>query len=209
VVGVVADVHSTQLERDPTLTVYVPFWKNAYQASQIVVRPSSDGKSLAADLRRTLQSIDGALPAPRIRTMEEIVAESMTQRKFQMNVAVAFGVSALALAALGIYGVVAYGITLRRRELGIRMALGARTAQVRGLVLWRGLRPVAAGLVLGMVAALSAGRLARSLLFGVTPSDSVTLAAVAAALGCVATLACLMPARSATAIDPSRVLRDE
>ena len=133
----------------------------------------------------------------------------MTQRRFQMRVAAAFGISALLLAALGIYGVVAYGIALRRRELGIRMALGARSQQVWRMMLWQGLRPVTGGLVAGMLAALAAGRLIRSLLFGVGAVDGLTLGSVAAALACVATLACLVPARSAASIDPSRVLRDE
>jgi predicted permease len=209
VVGVVADVHSTQLERDPTLMLYVPFWKQAYQATEFVVRSAADPASLREEVRKTLQSIDPAIPAPKMRTMEEIVDESVAQRRFQMRVAAAFGVSALLLAALGIYGVVAYGIALRRRELGIRMALGARTQQVWRMVVWQGLRPVTAGLAVGMLAALAAGRLVRSLLFGVSATDGLTLGAVAAGLACVATLACLLPARYAARIDPSRVLRDE
>ncbi|MGA7241165.1 MAG: FtsX-like permease family protein [Bryobacteraceae bacterium] len=118
---------------------------------------------------------------------------------------VAFGIAALLLAALGIYGVVAYGISLRRREMGVRMALGARAAQVRAMVLIRGIRPVAAGLAIG----LATGRLIHTLLFGVAPSDALTLARVVAALACVAILACLLPARAAARIDPARVLRDE
>ncbi len=209
IVGVVADVHTTQLELDPTLMLYVPFWKQAYQATQFVVRSTADPANLREEVRKTLQSIDPAIPAPKMRTMEEIVDESVAQRRFQMRVAAAFGISALLLAALGIYGVVAYGIALRRRELGIRMALGARTQQVWRMVVWQGLRPVTAGLAAGMLAALAAGRLVRSLLFGVGATDGLTLGAVAAALACVATLACLLPARHAARIDPSRVLRDE
>jgi predicted permease len=209
VVGVVADVHSTELEHDPTLMIYVPFWKQAYQATQFVVRSAADPASLREEVRKTLQNIDPGIPAPKMRTMGEIIDESVAQRRFQMNVAAAFGISALLLAALGIYGVVAYGIALRRRELGIRMALGARSQQVWRMVLWQGLRPVTTGLLAGMLAALAAGRLIRSLLFGVGTADGLTLGSVAAALACVATLACLVPARYAARIDPSRVLRDE
>ena len=209
VVGVVADVHSTQLERDPTLMIYVPFWKSAYQVSDLVVRSSADPSTLMESVRRALQSIDAGLPAPLMRTMEEIVAESVAQRRFQMRIALAFGVSALLLAALGIYGVVAYGASLRRRELGIRMALGARPGEVRGLVLWQGLRPVAIGLVTGLLVALAAGRVIRSLLFGISPFDGFILGAVALALASIATLACLLPAHSAASLDPFRVLRDE
>jgi predicted permease len=209
VVGVVADVHTTQLERDPTLILYVPFWKQAYQATGFVVRSAADPAALREEVRKTLQSIDPAIPAPKMRTMAEIIDESVAQRRFQMRVAGAFGISALLLAALGIYGVVAYGIALRRRELGIRMALGARAQQVWRMVLWQGLRPVTAGLAAGMLAALAAGRLIRSMLFGVGAADLFTLTSVAIALACVATLACLLPARYAARIDPSRVLREE
>jgi putative ABC transport system permease protein len=175
----------------------------------LVVRSSGDPRALAADLRRVLQSLDSGIPAPKMRTMGEIVEESVAQRRFQMRVAVAFAGAALLLAALGIYGVVAYGITLRRRELGIRMALGARAAEVRRLVLAQGLRPVLLGLAGGMAIALAAGSLVRSLLFGIAATDGMTLATVIAVLASVATLACLMPALSAAAIDPARVLRDE
>jgi predicted permease len=210
VVGVVGDVHSTRLERDPTMIIYVPFWRDAHhQVSDLVVRTADDPRALASDLRRVLREIDPGIPAPKMRTMGEIVEESVAQRRFQMRVAVAFAASALLLAALGIYGVVAYGITLRRRELGIRMALGARAAEVRGLVLRQGLRPVVLGLAGGLAIALAAGSVVRTLLFGISPADGMTLGAVALVLSIVAALACLMPAQSAAGIDPARVLRDE
>ena len=209
IVGVVGDVHTTQLERDPTLMIYVPFWRSAYQVSDLVIRSSIDPHALEQDVRRTIQSLDSAIPAPKMRTMQELVDQSVAQRRFQMEVAAAFGIAALLLAALGIYGVVAYGISLRRRELGVRMALGARAAQVRGMLLRRGLKPVVAGLSVGMAASLAAGRLVHSLLFGVAPTDGLTLAGVAAALASVATLACVLSARAAARIDPARILRDE
>jgi putative ABC transport system permease protein len=206
VVGVVGDVHTSQLERDPTLMFYVPFWKQPWQVAHLVVRGA---RVSPEEVRRTIQAIDPGIPAPKMRTMDEIGGESVAQRRFQMRVAAAFAVSALLLAALGIYGVVAYGVTLRRRELGIRMALGARAGEVRRLVVRQGLRPVMLGLGFGMLAALGAGRLVRTLLFGVSPTDGWTLSAVAAGLALVAALACLMPAHSASRIDPGRVLREE
>jgi predicted permease len=206
VVGVVGDVHSSQLESDPTLMFYTPFWKQSWQVSDLVVRGEG---VMPEEVRRTIQAIDSGIPAPKMRTMDEIVSESVAQRRFQMRVAAAFAVSALLLAALGIYGVVAYGVTLRRRELGIRMALGARAGEVRRLVVWQGLRPVTIGLACGLAGALAAGRLVRALLFGVSATDGVTLSAVAVGLALVATLACLMPAHSAARIEPSRVLRED
>jgi predicted permease len=209
IVGVVGDVYATQLERDPTMMIYVPFWRTAFQVSDVVVRSSIDPRALEQDIRRAIQSLDSAIPAPKMRTMQELVDQSVAQRRFQMDIAAAFGIAALLLAALGIYGVVAYGISLRRRELGVRMALGARATQVRGMVVSRGLKPVLAGLAVGMAAALTAGRLVRSLLFGVAPTDALTLGGVAGVLACIAILACLLPAHAAARIDPARVLRDE
>jgi predicted permease len=209
VVGVVADVHSTQLERDPTLIVYFPFWKRSFQASDLVVRAASDPRLLAQQVRAALREIDPSLPAPKMRTMGDLVEESVAQRRFQMRVAAAFAGSALLLAALGIYGVVAYGVSLRRRELGVRLALGARIGQVYRLVVWQGLRPVSLGLLAGVLAATAVGRLVRSLLFGVGTADGWILGIAAAGFACIATLACLAPAYSAVRIDPAQVLRDE
>ena len=209
VVGVVADVHNVQLDRDPTLIVYVPIWKRVPWGADLVVRSSMAPDALPREVRRTLMGIDPGLLAPKMRTMGQLVDETLARRRFQMQVAIGFGVAALLLAAVGIYGVVAYGIALRRRELGVRMALGARAGQVRLLVLYQGMRPVLWGLAAGVAAALAAGKLVRGLLFGVTASDGATLAGVAATLTLVAALACLAPAHAAARIDPGRVLRDE
>jgi putative ABC transport system permease protein len=205
VVGVVGDVHGVKLERDPTLMIYIPFWKQAFQASDLVVR----GRVTPEEVRKAVRDIDPSIPAPKMRTMDEIVEESVAGRRFQMRVAAAFAGSALLLAALGIYGVVAYGVSLRRREMGIRMALGARAGEVRALVLSQGLRPVLLGLACGLAAAVAAGGLLRSLLFGVSSADGLTLGAVAASLAMVAAAACLAPAWSASRIEPSRVLRED
>jgi putative ABC transport system permease protein len=205
IVGVVGDVHGAQLERDPTMMIYVPFWKQAFQANDLVVR----GRAVPEEVRKAIRAIDPAIPAPRMRTMDEIVSESVATRRFQMRVAAAFAGSALLLAALGIYGVVAYGVALRRRELGIRVALGARSGEVRRLVMWTGMRPVAIGLAAGIAAAIAAGGLLRTLLFGVSATDALTLGAVAACLTLVSMIACLAPAWSASRIEPSRVLREE
>jgi ABC-type antimicrobial peptide transport system permease subunit len=141
--------------------------------------------------------------------MDDVVGQTVSGRRFQMQIAAAFGISALLLAALGIYGVVGYGVALRRREIGIRLALGARPAQVRRAVMIQGLRPVAAGLIAGLAAALAAGKLIRGLLFGVAPNDPLAMAGVALALLLVAALGCMLPARSATRFDPVHTLRED
>jgi predicted permease len=205
IVGVVGDVHGAQLERDPTMMIYMPFWKQAFQVSELVVR----GTVQPEEVRKVIRAIDPGIPAPKMRTMDDFVSESVAPRRFQMRVAAAFAGSALLLAALGIYGVVAYGVTLRRRELGIRVALGAGSGEVRRLVMWTGMRPVAIGLAAGIAAAVAAGGLVRTLLFGVTATDGLTLGSVATSLAAVAMVACLAPAWSASRVDPSRVLREE
>jgi len=137
------------------------------------------------------------------------VSESVAQRRFQMRIAASFALSALLLAALGIYGVVAYGIASRRREFGIRLALGASGGDIGRLVIASGMRPVVLGFLAGIAGALAAGRLIGSLLFGVRVTDQTTLAAVAAAVLGMAALACFAPARAASRVDPLLALRDE
>jgi len=208
VVGVVGDVRGARLENEPTLMIYTPFWKQAFQATELVVRAAGGKSVVPEEVRKTIRAIDPALPAPKMRTMGDLVEDSVSARRFQMRVAAAFAGSALLLAALGIYGVVAYGVSLRRRELGIRMALGAHAREVRRMVVSQGLRPVLLGLVCGMAAALAAGGLVRTLLFGVSATDGLTLGAVGAGLAFVAIAACLAPAWSASRIEPADVLRE-
>jgi predicted permease len=208
IVGVVGDVHTSNLEGEPTPIIYVPFWKGG-NVSDLLVRCAGDPAGMEATIRRAIQSLDSGVPAPKMRTMQEVVDRSVAQRRFEMEIAGGFGIAAMVLAALGIYGVVAYGVALRRRELGVRMALGARAAEVRALVLRRGLRPVIAGLCAGLIAALAAGHLVRALLFGVAAADPLTLGGAATMLASVAIAACLLPAYRAAAIDPARILRED
>jgi predicted permease len=208
IVGVVGDVFTSTLEGNPTPMIYVPFWKSG-NVSDLLVHCTGDPITMEPIIRRAIQSIDSGVPAPKMRTMQEMVDRSVAPRRFQMELAGSFGIAALLLAALGIYGVVTYGVALRRRELGVRVALGARAAAVRSLVLRRGLRPVIAGLFAGLVAALAAGHLVRSLLFGIAPTDPWTLVGATGLLAGVALAACLLPAHRAATIDPARILRDE
>jgi putative ABC transport system permease protein len=141
--------------------------------------------------------------------MEQIVDDSVAQRRFQMTLVLLFAGAALMLASLGIYGVVSYSVALRRNEMGIRMALGARGADILQMILRQGMVPVALGLCGGIIASIGAARLLSGLLYGVTALDPVTICGVTLTLGAVAALASFLPARRATRVDPSVALRYE
>jgi len=160
-------------------------------------------------VREAIHEVDADVPVPAMQTLEEVMADSVGQRRFQMMLIVAFAAAALALAGFGIYGVVSYSVARRRTEMGIRMALGAGAARLQWMVLWQGIQPVVAGLAVGIVAALAAGRVLSSLLFHVSPHDPITIGGVALVLLAVSVLAALAPARRATSIDPMKALRFE
>jgi putative ABC transport system permease protein len=209
VIGVAADVRTSSLEREGSLVAYVPYWTNVPTAGSIILRTRGDAASVTAVARARLREVDPAVPIVRARTMSEIVSESVAARRFQLALLALFALTALATASVGIYGVVSHSLARRTGEMGVRMALGARPADVRRLVLGEGLKPVAIGLVVGIALSLVLGRVFGSLLFGVRPSDPLTLAAVVAVLGSVAAVACYVPARRATATDLARLLRFE
>jgi predicted permease len=208
VVGVVGDVHNGRLDQPPTLVVYVPYWRRSPGHGDLVLRTAALPQALLPTVRGRLWKIDPGIPVPTMRTLSEIVAESLGARRFQVQLASGFALFALLLAALGIYGVVSYSVAQRRREIGVRMALGARIADVLGLVVARGFRPVLAGLAIGIVLALLAGQLIRSLLFGISATDPVTIVGVASVLAGIAGLACLLPALDASRTDPANVLHE-
>ncbi len=142
-----------------------------------------------------------------MKTMRRILYESVSQRRFQTMLLAGFALGALLLAAVGIYGVISYSVNRRRNEIGIRMALGADAGDVRNMVLRQGMRPVTAGLVLGIAAALALGRLLQALLFEMRASNPIVLACVVMVLSAAAALACYAPARRATRVDPATALR--
>ena len=207
VIGVVRDVHNARLDQPSTHIVYVPYWHRAVGAGEIVAKTAYDPDSVMKAIRDAIRTIDKGTPAPEMTTMNAIVARSVSQRAFQMRLAGAFALAALLLATMGIYGVIAYTVTQRRSEIGIRMALGARARQVLALVAGRGMRPVVAGLAAGLGVSVALGGVIRSMLFDVTTTDPITIALVAAAVLAVSALACVVPARSALRTDPSTVLR--
>ncbi len=209
VVGVVANIRSNGLQKAPTLTAYFPYWQQGDRDLSLVVRTAMDPSAITSAVRAEIRRLDPELPVPQFRTMREIVSASVAQRRFQLNMVMAFAAIGLILASLGIYGVVSYSVEQRRGEIGIRMALGATSSGVRAMVIRQGLMPVAIGLVGGIAVSVAAGRVLSGLLFGVQILDPLTVAAVAAALMSAAALACYVPAVRATRADPLNALRYE
>jgi putative ABC transport system permease protein len=211
VVGLVADARLSTLEGKVDPAIYVPFqqntWAGALRNSSIVIRTNSDPQSLIPALRREFRSVDPSFPITQVRTMNEIIGESLSQRKFNTALLTLFASLAGALAIVGIYGVMSYNVTQRTREMGIRAALGARRSDLTKLVTSSGARLAALGIAIGIVAAVISGRLLSSLLFGVTATDPLTLVLTAALLGAVTLLASYIPSRRAASADPIAALR--
>jgi putative ABC transport system permease protein len=209
VAGVVGDVRGVSLDRAPSLTVYIPYWQRFYQGPSFVVRAAGEPAAVSRAVAQVLRQVDPEVPVPAFRTMDEIVAASVAERRFQVRLVLLFGVAAVLLASLGIYGTVSYSVAQRTGELGIRMALGAAPARIRALVLGQSLKPVAIGLLCGLTLSAAAGRLVQGLLFGVSPLDPLTFVAVVAVLTIVSAAATVAPARRATRVDPVVALREE
>ena len=210
VTGVTGDVRGAALDKAPTMTVYVPYWQGgAYGGPSLAVRTASDPLALGAAIRGAIRRLDSELPVPRFQTMQQIVDESVAQRRYQMSLILLFAVAALVLASLGVYGVVSYSVALRSNEMGIRMALGARRGDILLTIVRQAMAPVGVGLMAGICAALAAGRLLAGLLYGVRPSDAMTMASVVATLAAAAAVASAIPAWRATRVDPVTALRYE
>ena len=209
VLGVVGDVRNSTLQKDPGLTVYLPYWQRDRADYSLVVRTAADPNASAKAVRAELRSLDSQLIVPRMRTMQEILSAGVAERRFQLTLVLVFAGAALALASFGIFGVVSYTTAQRRNEMGIRLALGATASDVRGLVVRQGIAPVAAGLGAGLLASLALGRTMAGLLYGVRAVDPATLAVVAAVLLAVAAAACYVPAFRASRADPLAALRYE
>ncbi len=215
IIGVVADVRTVSLDQQAPLTVYVPYWDGPYwqggvwSNSTYVLRTSQDPSLTINAFRSTIHDLDPEIPLANVLTMQETLSESIGRRRFQTLLASVFGVSALFLACLGIYGVISYSVALRTNEMGIRLALGAQSFEVILMILRQGMKPVWAELLLGVLAAIWSGQLSNSFLFGVGARDPVTISAVVMLLFVVATGACLIPVRRAVKVDPLVALRYE
>jgi hypothetical protein len=209
IVGVVEPVKIFDLERPVEKeTIYLLHRQMPSLSMTFALRTAGDPEALVEPFRRTILDIDPDQPVFGAVTMQEQIRESLVTRRVSMFLLVSFGALAVVLAAVGVYGVLAFSVSQRQREIGTRMALGARPMDVLGLVARQGLAMTGLGLVLGLAGALALGRFASSLLFGVTPWDPATLAAVTAVLLVIATFACLRPARRAAKVDPMEALRD-
>jgi predicted permease len=214
IVGVVGHVKHYALDVEGREQIYLPhaqplFGTFAPREMTLAVRTSLDPASVTSAVRDQVFAMDKELPPYNIATMEQLISNSVAQPRLNLSLLVAFAVLALALAAVGVYGVMAYAVTQRTHEFGIRMALGARPADVLKQVFLEGSRLAALGLALGLLAALALTRLMASLLFDVKPGDPLTFGVAAAVLTLVALAACYIPARRATGVDPMTALRYE
>jgi putative ABC transport system permease protein len=220
IVGLVGHVKHWGLDSDDTANIrdqiYFPFLQvpdkfmsEAVAGLTLVLRTAAEPLNLVSAVRAQVAGPTRDQPIYKVRSMEQIISGSLAERRFTMLLLIIFAATALLLAAIGIYGVMSYAVTRRSHELGIRVALGASRREVVGLVLRQGMKLAAVGMAAGLVAALALTRFMAGLLYGVRPADPATLAAVALLLGGIAFLACYIPARRATAVDPAIALRCE
>ena len=210
VVGVVGDVHDRSLEKPPDPIVYVDYRQRlrGERDFTVVMRGDVPPQVMLASARRIIHDLAPDV-APRFQTFQDVFSASLDTRRFNLTLVGVFAVTALLLAAVGIYGVMAYWVGRRTREFGVRMALGALPRNVLKLVLGHSLRTLAVGMLVGLGGAFALTRTMESLLFGVTASDPLTFAGVALTLGAVAMLATYIPAHRATKVDPMVALRYE
>ena len=211
VVGVVADIRDLELEQEPTSVLYLPYAQGGWAWNSIVVRASGgDPMALVPTVRAAVRGVDRRAAAiANLRAMEELVDRSLGERRFTMIVLGVFAALALALASIGVYGVMAFAVAQRTHEIGVRLALGARRADILGMILGQGSRLVLLGLAAGVLLALPLARTMGSLLYGVSPFDPTAFAGIALVLAAVAAFACWLPARRATRVDPMLALRHE
>jgi len=211
VVGVAADVKYRGLPNNPNADpdVYFPLLQRPNNNLSLAVRTAAEPTNLTATIRQELQKLDPNLPVYNVMTMAQQIARQTTHSRFSAWLLGIFGALALALAAVGVYGVMSYLVTQHTREIGIRMALGAQARDVLKLVVWQGLALTLIGIGVGLIGALALTRLMKTLLFGVSATDPLTFAVIALLLVGIALLACWIPARRATKVDPVIALQCE
>ncbi|HEX8421865.1 MAG TPA: FtsX-like permease family protein, partial [Pyrinomonadaceae bacterium] len=209
IVGIVRDVRLQNLDTEAYPQMYAPLAQSPRRSMTMVVRTAGDPMNLIPFVRSELTRLDKDQPLYNVRTMEQVMSESTSRRRFNMMLIAVFAFLGLVLAAVGIYGVISYSVTQRTHEIGIRMALGAEARDILKMIVRQGMGMVILGVGIGLVGAFGLTRVMSSLLFGVSPTDLVTFAGVPLILATVALLACYIPARRATRVDPMIALRFE
>ncbi|HJY26706.1 MAG TPA: FtsX-like permease family protein, partial [Pyrinomonadaceae bacterium] len=209
IVGIVSDVSQYSLDQKPPMQIYLPHSQFPTSSNTIVVKSENDPGSVLPAVRREILAIDKDQAVYNVVTLQQLHSDALSLRRFFMLLLISFAALTLSLAAVGIYGVMSYVVTQRTQEIGIRVALGARTADVMVLVVKGGLTLVLVGIVAGVIIAFAVTRLMESVLFGVTPTDTLTFVAGSMGLALVAAIACYIPARRATKVDPLVALRYE
>jgi putative ABC transport system permease protein len=211
IVGVVEDVRHDGLHLPVTRQVYLPHDQSHYPEPSVVLlvraRPGVEPTSLAPQIRDQIRATDPRQPVTRVQSYASLVADSVATRRFTLVLLSVFGVTALLLAVIGLYGVLAYIVTQRHREIGLRVALGAGRREIRALIVRQGMTPAAAGLVAGLLLSVAGSRLIESMLYGTAPTDVLTLVAVGVVMMLSALMACVLPARSAARVDPAITLK--
>jgi putative ABC transport system permease protein len=209
IIGVVADVRESAIDHKAEPTVYYPHVHLSYARMVFLLRTDGNPLGLAGPARRVIRQLDAEQPIAEVRTLEDVMGENFSRQRFSAWLLGGFATVALVLAAVGIYGVLAYSVTTRTRELGLRAALGAEPKRIIALVIKSGIRPVLIGIAIGGAGALALSGLLESLLYGVGPRDPLTFSGVPLLLAAVALLAAYLPARRAARLDPMVVLRNE
>jgi putative ABC transport system permease protein len=209
VVGIVNEAKTTSLEHPSPLMVYVPYWWRTRASTTLLVKTNGDPAAAASAMRGAVHGIDRDIAVGQMQPLARIVDRALAPRRYQMRLFVAFGIVALVIATVGVYGVTSYGVSRRRREMNIRVALGATRPQVLSLIVRQGCTPVAAGLVTGAAGALLLAGVVASLLFGVTPRDPLVISGVVMAVGGIGLLASFVAARRGLSVDPAAALRSE
>ncbi|HMF98407.1 MAG TPA: ABC transporter permease [Vicinamibacterales bacterium] len=209
VVGIVADAKLTSLDQPPPLMVYLPYWWRTRNSPTLVIKTATGPSALMPQVRRAVREIDGDIAIGDARPLEQLVDGSIAARRYQAQLFMAFGGVALFIATLGVWAVTSYGVSRRRREMNIRVALGAQRSQVIRLVLGQVTVPIVAGLVAGTLAALSLGAVVASLLFDVRARDPIVLGSVVSLVAVVGVTTCALAASQGLRIDPASALREE
>jgi len=209
IIGVVSNGRTEDLTQAAEPEIYVSFWQMGAFSKHLVVRTAADPRAVAASIQRELRAVDPTSAVENLKTLEQIRDDSQASRSFAMQLLVGFAIIASALTLVGIYGVLSLSVAARRREIAIRTAVGAERRDILKLVFGEGLRLISGGVILGLAAAVILSQFLKAFLFGVKPTDPAILIGVGLSFVCVALLACWVPARRATKVDPLEALRYE